>query len=333
MKKLTKIGTPTTLGITLLAASAATLSAQQGPPVNLHVLPSEITARELNEVMVGNLRGLGLPRRQSEGCLYCHVGSMDEPANSWNYALDDKVTKRKARTMLAMVQDINSRLEALEGRVAPDLKVTCYTCHKGRTDPRPLPEVLMASYEEGGVESAVSRYRALRDRYFGADAYDFRANVLASVANALVQSGAWDDALAISSLNEEVFPDLTGVRSFTVTLRVRRAMSEQGVEAGFAVFDEARATEPEVVVNWSILDNLGWGFNRADRGAEAMQIFLKNLETFPDQYVPNESYGDALWFSGEQERGMAVLEEWIERHPGHTMATRRLATMKSQFGG
>ena len=51
---------------------------------------------------------------------------------------------------------------------------------------------------------------------------------------------------------------------------------------------------------------------------------------YPDQYIPNESFGDALWFSGEQDQGMAVFETWLESHPDHTMARRRLATMKSQ---
>lgn len=64
-----------------------------------------------------------------------------------------------------------------------------------------------------------------------------------------------------------------------------------------------------------------------------MKIFRKNLETFPDDYIHNESFGDALWFSGEQERGMAVFEAWLERNPDHAMATRRLATMKSQREG
>ena len=36
---------------------------------NLHVLPPDISSRELSEAMLQNLLGLGLPRRQSEGCL------------------------------------------------------------------------------------------------------------------------------------------------------------------------------------------------------------------------------------------------------------------------
>ena len=330
MNELRHSVAPSLLGLVLIAASAAPLSGQQGTPQNLQVLSEDISRSALSRVMIENLRGLGLPRRQNEGCLFCHLGDMDQPSSSWDFSSDEKLTKRKARVMLAMVQEINSRLEGLEGRVAPDLKVTCYTCHAGRTDPRPLPDILMDSYEAGGVDSTITRYRALRRRYFGADAYDFRFNVLPSIANAVVQRGSFEDAVTISELNEEVFPNQPAARAATVSLRIRQAMSQEGIEAGLGVFEEALTTEPEGVVTWSMLDNLGWGYFRANRQSEAMQIFRKNLETFPDEYIPNESLGDALWFSGEQEQGMAVFEAWLERHPDHTMGRRRLAPMRSQ---
>ena len=318
----------TLFALILIAASAATLSAQS-PAENLHVLPEDIPRSELNRVMLENLQGLGLPRRENRGCLFCHVGDMDVPRGDWDYASDDKLTKRKARTMMAMVQEINSRLEDLEGRVAPDLQVTCYTCHAGRTDPRPLPDILMASYQAGGVDSLVTRYRTLRERFFGGDAYDFRFNLLPSIAGTVIREGSFD-ALAISSLNEEVFADEPAARAFTLTLEIRRSMGEEGIEAGLRVFDDARATEPEAVVTWAILDNLGWGYSRSGREQDALQIFRKNLETFPDDYVPNESLSFALASSGELERGISLMEDWLERHPDHPSARRLLETLRSR---
>ena len=85
---------------------------------NLRVLPVDISRPELNAIMLGNLRGLGLRRLQGQGCLYCHVGNMEQPRESWNYASDDKLAKRKARVMMAMVSDINSQhLSQLEERL------------------------------------------------------------------------------------------------------------------------------------------------------------------------------------------------------------------------
>lgn len=318
------------LGSFALMALPTSLFAQSATPTNLQVLPADISQQELSAAMFENLSGLGLPRRQNEGCLYCHEGNMEVPANQWDWASDSKLTKRKAREMMAMVHEINARLEQLEGRIAPELKVSCHTCHAGRTDPRPLESVLLSAYDTGGIESTITRYRVLRERYFGADAYDFRFNTLAVIAQNIASRGFFNDAVAISRLNEEMFADSTTARTFTVTLRIRQELRIQGLEAGFALFDEFVSSEASDVMNVSILDNLGWGFFRAERQDDALQIFRKNLEMFPDEYVPNESVGDALWISGSLDEGIAVFEAWLNRHPDHAMARRRLATLQSR---
>ena len=71
------------------------------PYTNLQVLSGDWS--ELEEVMLGNLRGLGLRRTGGEGCLHCHVGSMQTPMETWDYASDAKRNKRSAREMMRMV--------------------------------------------------------------------------------------------------------------------------------------------------------------------------------------------------------------------------------------
>ena len=98
----------------------------------LQVLPRDISEDELSQVMLENLRGLGLPRRQSEGCLHCHVGDMERPSDTWNWASDAKPEKVKARAMMVMVNEINrDHLAKLEARVDPPVTVRCYTCQCG----------------------------------------------------------------------------------------------------------------------------------------------------------------------------------------------------------
>ena len=314
----------------MLISLAQSLAAQTGTPTNLQVLPEDISEQDLSTAMLENLSGLGLPRRQNEGCLYCHVGDMEVPASQWDWASDSKLTKRKAREMMAMVQDINARLEQLEGRIAPDFKVTCFTCHSGRTDPRPLQNILLSTYDTGGIESTLTRYRVLRQRYFGADAYDFRFNTLAAVAQSVAGRGFFEDAIALSRMNEEMFSDNPAARTLTITLRIRRELNRKGIEAGLTLFNELVSTEAGDVMNSSILDTLGWGLFRAERQDAAMQIFRRNLEIFADEYIPNESVGDALWISGSREEGIGIFVAWLEQHPDHSRARRRLATLRSR---
>ena len=88
-----------TITLVLLLCCAPILHAQDTSRVyeNLQVLPSDISEDALNRIMLGNLRGLGLPRLEGRGCLFCHVGDMDRPRDEWDYASDEKLTKRKAR--------------------------------------------------------------------------------------------------------------------------------------------------------------------------------------------------------------------------------------------
>jgi tetratricopeptide (TPR) repeat protein len=295
---------------------------------NLQVLPADISRAQLNLVMVSNLAGLGLPRRQNEGCLFCHVGNMEQAVATWDFASDDKTEKRKARMMMSLVTDINGRLADLEDRVAPSLEVTCYTCHAGRTDPRPLPDLMRAAYAERGIDGTVAQYRALSSRYFGGDAYDFRIGVLAGFADEIAGGGAFDDALAISALNEEVYPDDPQARRATVSLVIRSALAEEGVVGALTEFDRARATEDPSVVTVGVLDGLGWGLFRSERQDEALQVFRKNLAEFPDQYVPNESLADALRLTGDPEAAILMFEAWLEQNPDHAMARRRLTNLR-----
>src|SRR5262245_17581627 len=76
----------------------------------------------------------------------------------------------------------------------PTVSVKCVTCHHGVAQPRTLQDVLANTYQSGGIDSAVARYQALRDRYYGQFAYDFGEVPLVDVSNQLRQQGHAEDA-------------------------------------------------------------------------------------------------------------------------------------------
>ena len=65
-------------------------------------------------------------------CAYCHV----RVGEDWDFAKDDKPTKATARKMMLMQFEINKNNRDILGG-----GVTCYTCHKGQTEPRGLPQL------------------------------------------------------------------------------------------------------------------------------------------------------------------------------------------------
>ena len=146
--------------------------------------------------------------------------------------------------MLRMVAEINGRhLPELENRVAPDLEATCYGCHAGRTDPRPLQDILMGAYATGGIDSLTARYQGLREQYFAADAYDFRPHVLESISTSLADSGAFTDALEVAAPNSDVFPDNSEPRRNQLRIALERTYSLRGIEAALEEFAGFQAIE------------------------------------------------------------------------------------------
>jgi len=129
-----------------LAAAAATFGvsmaiAQTAPPSqppsqppfanppykNLKVFPKEITRAQLLSNMKGFAQALGVR------CTYCHVGEEGKPLSTFDFASDAKAHKVRAREMLVMAHRINQ--QDFDGQ----MKVTCFTCHRGSTDAPTAP--------------------------------------------------------------------------------------------------------------------------------------------------------------------------------------------------
>jgi len=125
------------LVITLLLAGMAALQSytpkhDDDKPVNLKVLPKDISEHELHEVMRDYSRALGVR------CGYCHVSEKVEGQErpKFDMASDSKKEKLVAREMILMTEAINkSYLAKVTAGDHPLEQITCVTCHIGRTKP------------------------------------------------------------------------------------------------------------------------------------------------------------------------------------------------------
>ena len=110
---------------------------------NLLVLPKDIQKDQLLATMRGFTRGLGVR------CDHCHVVVETEPKQQFDFPNDEKETKRAAREMIRMVAQINGtwipRVKAAAGDAPPEpgaepeLLVSCWTCHRGKSEPESPP--------------------------------------------------------------------------------------------------------------------------------------------------------------------------------------------------
>jgi len=160
MKKIVVLVTALLLiaGCTATPGGTAPATTPAATPVksefkNLQVFPRDIPREQLIQAMRGIARGLGTR------CDYCHVVTATEPKQQFDFAADTKPTKQMARVMLRMNMEINDtwipRTQAAEAAAEgtthtaeahageasgePELHVTCWTCHRGKTEPEAPP--------------------------------------------------------------------------------------------------------------------------------------------------------------------------------------------------
>lgn len=120
------------VGALLRGASASEIGAigelPVSDPVNLQVLPKNLSRQSVRKLMKAYTRELGVT------CAHCHVE--DPQTQTLDYVSDDKPTKQTARIMIAMLMDINDKYVARLGRDPKySVPVTCGSCHQGQSTP------------------------------------------------------------------------------------------------------------------------------------------------------------------------------------------------------
>ena len=221
---------------TAVLALASALPAQtpgKWPPdslVNTQVFPHNTPVMQVVGQMRNITGALGVR------CQFCHLGEEGQPLDKFDFASDQKRTKLVARQMLLMVAEINRRLDSLPGRATQNaLQVTCATCHRGTNRPVPLASLLESTTQESGADSAIRAYKALRQRYYGRDAYDFGEGSLNTAAFRLARANRFDDAFALLKLNEEQYPTSSALYVFKGNINLMKG----DTTAAAAAFREA----------------------------------------------------------------------------------------------
>ena len=122
----------------ILFLSAPSFAQNTFPPAsfkNLQVLPKDSPARVVVGTMKGFANNLGVR------CQFCHVGKEGLPLEEFDFVSDEIPQKKTARVMMRLTDDINKTLDAAVPRAAgAEARVTCMTCHRGKSTPTNLKE-------------------------------------------------------------------------------------------------------------------------------------------------------------------------------------------------
>ena len=164
-------------------------------------------------------------------CWYCHAGGDSITLQGVNFASDSLLAKRKARQMLAMVDEINNNLlTKVEGRVQPAVRVTCVTCHRTVAVPRTLTQRLAETIAAKGAAAAVAEYRQLRATEMERGRYDFGEATLNELGRNLGLAGNVDAAITMLELNAEFYPNSAQVLQSLGDLYRRKSNPAKALE-------------------------------------------------------------------------------------------------------
>lgn len=291
---------------------------------NLKVLPRNIPRDTLVNMMAGFTRALGVR------CTYCHVGQPNQPLSTYDFASDEKQSKRNARVMIQMLHHINGEhLAQLETRVTPPVRVECATCHRGISPPRSLQDVLLASWESGGTDSAIATYRALRQNYYGSASYDFGEVPLADVAAAATRMGARiEDVERLLALNVEMNPTSNFSKRMHAAAAIQKALGS-GPDSAAAMYTLLK-TRYGAMVGEQTLNTAGYDLLRARRVDDAIVIFRLAIREFPASANAYDSLGEAFMTKGDNAQAIANYERSLALNPQNANARQKLVELRGR---
>jgi tetratricopeptide (TPR) repeat protein len=309
----------------LLTIGVALPVAAQWPPTefkNLQALPKDIPPAQLLDQMRGYTRALGVR------CTACHVGEEGQPMSTYKFDADDKPAKKKAREMIKMTQDLNSKyLANLPDREDPPIAVTCFTCHRGVREPRTLQDVLQRTYDKGGVDSTIARYNALRERYYGRAAYDFGEVAVADVAMRAAQAQHVDDAVRLYALNVEMNPKSNFAKRQHAIAAIAAAYRDAGPAAGQGAYEDFQSRYGDEIVGDDTMTEVAGWLRAAGKPNEAVAVLSGIVQRNPKSSMALANLGDGYANAGDKKRAKEAYQKALKADPANAHAKEGLANL------
>lgn len=315
------------IAIALTFAVAGSVAAQQRQPSqaeppwqgkNLKVLPQDISHDQLVNIMRGYTRALGVR------CTYCHVGEEGKPVRGEDFQKDDKPQKEEARTMMRMVQEVNDKfLATLAHRADPPINVQCATCHHGLSQPRMLEDVLKQTYDTGGLDSTTTRYRNLRDRYYGRAAYDFGEVPLTMVAAQVRGGGHPADATQLLALNVEMNPKSNFAKRQHAIAGILGSFEQGGADSGAAAYRSFKESYGPAVGE-DALEEVGFRLMGENQVALALTAFELNTTAYPSSSSAFQNLGEAYAQQGDRKKAQSAYQKAVALDPNNLEAKQKL---------
>ena len=110
--------------------------------------------------------------------------------------------------------------------------------------------------------------------------------------------------------------------------KIYQIVAERGVEAGVSAFNELRSTDGDAV-GMGVLNTVGYMLLKEGRTEDAIAVFKRNVEIYPDNSNVHDSLAEAYATKGDHENARAHYEMALEKNPMNANAIEILRHLTS----
>ncbi len=154
--------------------------------------------------------------------------------------------------------------------------------------------------------------------------------VLANLANSHHPDYQTIQPTSVGKCNALLLSRLQSALKWQVADAVKEAIESSGIDAARKEFDALRAKQDEYNVSEGEMNELGYGYLRAQKVKEAIAVFAMNVDAFPQSFNVYDSLGEAYAAAGEKELAIKNYEKSVALNPKNQGGIDALKKLKGR---
>jgi tetratricopeptide (TPR) repeat protein len=173
------------------------------------------------------------------------------------------------------------------------------------------------------------RDEALAISKLNAELYPEDMRAMYFLAQGYEQKGLFDKALGCYEKLLEIEPHIPEANTNYFNLNLLNAFADKGIGGVAKSYKELKKTHPNEI-NEGLLNNFGYRKLREKKFQEAIQIFNLNVKLHPDYANGYDSLGEAYMAKGENELAIRNYKKSLELDPQNDNAVQMLKKLKKK---
>jgi transglutaminase-like putative cysteine protease len=148
------------------------------------------------------------------------------------------------------------------------------------------------------------------------------------------KSGSYEIGFISNTENEVAGLALTVETEFTrgepVTNAIDTVIKNSGVDAGLKKYDEIKNSgNRDYLFSEHMLHQLGHGLLKENRMDDAIKVFLKNVQEYPDSFLANDALAETYHKKGENKLALKYFKAAVKLNPDYDYGRKMIKEIKN----